>query len=443
MQLNPDVKFCKKCGTPVTTTGVPTEPIRETQPYQPYQTQQPNQPYQPYPPQQPYQIAPAYEPVPAVSQARAVNKRALWIGIAVGLAILAAGYYWYSHVGVERKLEDAISKGNLIKPPGESALDYYRKLKQSGMSEGARKRLEARLLPTITARPQQMIAEIASPGNRPETTLADWQDAQTLMEWAVEMQLQDNALAARSSYCAGRIANLSNRKDEAITYWKRAADQDATWALPLNGIGLIYNERRNYQTARSFFFEAIRREPQFALPYNNIGTSFFYEKDDAQAENYYRQAIERAPQWPRPHAWLGEIAMRRKDYNAAAQEYEAVINLDPSGTSGIEVDKIRQQLERARQLAQQANVVQSEIWLSANNTEARIQLHPDRWSEKVIPPSGYRFFFNGPPGAMVQFADGTEGSIHRNYGDNSEWLKGFRFKGPEGGEVVVRIVAQR
>ena len=341
-QLNTGAKFCKKCGTPVTTTSVPTGAIRETQPYQSHQT------HQPYQPQQPYQTASTYEQTPALPQAKAVNKRALWIGIAVALVVIAAGYYWYSRAGLERKLEDAISKGNLIRPPGESALDYYRKLKQSGVSESDRKQLEAKLPPVITARPQQMIAEIASPGNRPETTLADWQDAQTLMEWAVEMQPQDNSLAARSSYCAGRVANLSNRKDEAITYWKRAAEQDATWALPLNGIGLIYTERKNYQTARSFLFEAIRREPQFALPYNNIGTSFFYEKDDAQAENYYRQAIERAPQWPRPHAWLGDIAIRRKDYNTAAQEYQTVLDLDPSGTSGIDLNKIKQQLEQAR-----------------------------------------------------------------------------------------------
>ena len=149
-------------------------------------------------------------------------------------------------------------------------------------------------------------------------------------------------------YCAGRVAYLDNRKDDALTFWKRAAEQDTAWAMPLNSAGLIYNERKNYSTARPFFLEAIRREPQLALPYNNIGTSYFYEKNDTQAEGYYRQAIERAPQWARPHAWLGDIAMRRKDFNVAVQEYETVLNLDPSGTSGIDANRIRQQLEQAR-----------------------------------------------------------------------------------------------
>ncbi len=403
-ELNPDAKYCKKCGLPIASASAPTEIVRDTQPseparetrppeparetrppepvretktyepyqpyqpnqasqsYQTYQTQQPDQSpqwHQPHQPPQPYEAyrpAPAYEQTPAPPQPRAANRRALWIGIAVALvAIIAAGYYYYySRADVERRLDDAIAKNNLIRPSGESALDYYRKLKESALSEDTRKRYEARLLPLITARPQQMMADLALPNNKPEPTLADWQDAQTLMVWAAEMQPQDNRLVARSSYCAGRVSYLNNRKDDAITFWKRAAEQDTTWALPLNSAGLVYTEQKKYSTARSFFFDAIRREPQFPLPYNNIGTAFLLEKNDAQAEGYYRQAIERAPQWPRPHAWLAEIAMRRKDYNQAVTEFETVLNLDPSGTSGIDLGKIRQQLDQARRLAQEA-----------------------------------------------------------------------------------------
>jgi len=338
-QLNLDAKFCKTCGTVVSVVSVPTERIVETQ----------TQSYQPH------QTTPVSDQPVVISPPKSVNKRAILIGAAVLLAVIGGGYYWYGRVPMERKLDEAAAKGNLLKPPGESAFDYYQKLKQSGISETTRKQLETRLLPQLTARPQQMLAGLASPGNNLETTLADWQDAQTLMTWASEINPQDQSLAARASYCAGRVANLSNRKDEAITYWKRAAEQDATWAMPLNGIGLIHNERKNYQMARSFFFEAIRREPQLALPYNNVGTSFLSEKDDAQAEGYYRQAIERAPQWPRPHAWLADIAMRRKDYNQAVQEFETVLNLDPQGTSGIDLNKITQQLDLARRLAQQLN----------------------------------------------------------------------------------------
>jgi tetratricopeptide (TPR) repeat protein len=116
---------------------------------------------------------------------------------------------------------------------------------------------------------------------------------------------------------------------------------------------LVHTERKNYPTARAFFLEAIRRDPQLSLPYNNIGTSYLLENNDVQAEGYYRQAAERAPQWPRPRAWLGEIAMRRKAYDWAVREFEAVLNLDPVGTSGVDLNKIRQQLDQAKRLVQE------------------------------------------------------------------------------------------
>jgi len=330
-QLNPEARFCKKCGTAVTGNGLrsaQTGSLSATQP-------------QAYPSTLPYAAA------PRLPQQTTSNKRALWIGLAASVAALVlsmVGYYIYNRASTEQKLEAAIAGGNLLRPVGESALDYYRQLKQKGLNA----QLSEKLLSAVTARPQQMLADLATPG-KADATLADWQEAQTLLNWAGELRPNDNALTARANYCAGRVAALNNRKDQAVAYWKRAAEQDATWALPLNSIGLVYSERKEYSRARSFFFEAIQREPQFALPYNNIGTSFFYEKDDVQAEDYYRQAIERAPQWPRPHAWLGEIAMRRKAYDWAVREFEAVLNLDPAGTSGIDLNKVRQQLERAQQ----------------------------------------------------------------------------------------------
>lgn len=42
--------------------------------------------------------------------------------------------------------------------------------------------------------------------------------------------------------------------------------------------------------------------------------------------------------------------MIRKDYYRAAQEYETVLRLAEPGTS-LDLDKIRQQLERARRLS--------------------------------------------------------------------------------------------
>lgn len=96
-----------------------------------------------------------------------------------------------------------------------------------------------------------------------------------------------------------------------------------------------------------------------------------------------------------------------------------------------------------------SNVAQSKVNRSLPDTievpavkqTIAVSLRPDRWSQKVIPPLGVRFIFEGPPETTVRFeADGTTGPIGKNYGISVKWLKGFRFRGPEGQKVTITIV---
>jgi Tfp pilus assembly protein PilF len=100
--------------------------------------------------------------------------------------------------------------------------------------------------------------------------------------------------------------------------------------------------------ARPYLLEAVRRDPSWAVPYNNLGTSFYYTKEYATAAGYYRKAADRAPDWARPHAWLGDIAMRQKDYATAEREFEQVLSPSAVGASEMNLDKIKQELARAR-----------------------------------------------------------------------------------------------
>jgi tetratricopeptide (TPR) repeat protein len=269
----------------------------------------------------------------------------------VGVAITLSGLN-----SVERRLDNAIAKGSLLAPPGESAYDLYHQLKRDGASATTLARYEAKLLPLLTTHPRQMLADITDPERNSEPSSTQWDEAAKLLAWANEIRPQDTSLAARAAYCTGRVSYLNKNKDDALRDWKRASDLDRTWALPENHIGLVYNERHEYGAARSFLTEAIRREPQWAVPYNNLGTSFYFEKNYGQAESYYEQARDRAPRWARPHAWLGDLATRRGDYSRAIQEFETVLNLASAENSSIKLDEIRKKLEEVRQKSNQAVV---------------------------------------------------------------------------------------
>jgi tetratricopeptide (TPR) repeat protein len=314
------------------------------------------------------------QPAPPTAPTYATNPNALvapleevrsskgWLWLLLGLVLVvligAATVFYFSTNSAQSQFTRAIAEGKLVSPAGTSAYDIYQQLKRDGKTPEELAPFTKPLLPQLTAKPQQLFADIAEPGKR-DGSIADWEEAQRMLAWASEIQPNDKGLLAKASYAAGRVAYLRGEKDKALDWWKKAYDQDKSWFLPANGLGIIYNERKNYVAARTVLQEAIKREPDSPLPYNNLGTAWLLAKDDVQAEENYNKAIELAPNWPRPHAWLGEIAMRRKDYARAVQEFELVLSLGATTDSSIDSNKIRQQLEQARKLMQEQG--QSEI----------------------------------------------------------------------------------
>jgi Tfp pilus assembly protein PilF len=273
------------------------------------------------------------------------------------IAILAFGIWsvWIRDKSTESKLDEAIAKGVLLRPSGKCAYDYYLELKQSHKDAKIIARFNEKLYPLIMLGPQKMLSEIMTPTNK-EPSAGDWEDAHKLLQWANEIRPNDSRVIAREAYCSGRVAYLSQDKGMALASWEQAANADKTWALSSNGIGLIYNERQEYEQARQHLFEAIRRDPGWAYPYNNLGTGYYYEKRYDLAEKYYRLAVDRAPGWARPHLWLGNIAVIRKDYSQAIQEYEKALEFGTSETSNLDFKDIRAKLQKAHNMLASRNV---------------------------------------------------------------------------------------
>ncbi len=275
----------------------------------------------------------------------------IFSGGILALLLIICGIAWYASLPhpSEKKLVDAITNNQLMLPQGASAVDYYHQLKADGVKPETIKKYEERLIPIVLQKPQKTIDDFTVTG-ADDPGLESWQESLKLLEWANEMKPNDNLISAKIAYCKGRVAYISKNTEQSIELWKQAADLDKSWALHMNGIGVIYNERKDYSTARVFLFDAMNRNPKWANPYNNIGTSYFYENNLYEAENYYLQAIERAPDWARPHAWLGTIAMKNQDYSRAVHEFEKVLSSNSTGS--LNIDEIRQKLEKARNLSQ-------------------------------------------------------------------------------------------
>jgi tetratricopeptide (TPR) repeat protein len=363
--------FCQRDGQRLSAEPPPPPPSFTTNPVQPIAPAAPlaqttnrievaTQPVQPA-------ITANQAPMPVVrveparlrAASPAYRRTLLWLGLCVLLVCAAAAAYYFYANSTQNRFAAAIKQGNLVTPAGASAYDLYLQLRREGKTAEELVALTTPLLPQLTAKPQQLLADITVPGRR-DTTPEAWEEAQRMLAWASDINPKDNKLAAQATYAAGRAAYLRGKKDDALDLWKKAFEQDRSWFLPANGLGLLYNERKNLKAALQYLNEASRREPNSALPYNNLGTAYLLAKDDLQAESYYRKAIGLAPNWPRPHAWLGEIAMRRKDYAQAVHEFELVLSLGATTDTTIDANKIRQQLEQARKRLQEQSAPPAE-----------------------------------------------------------------------------------
>jgi Flp pilus assembly protein TadD len=279
------------------------------------------------------------------------SNRKTWIVVGVaGVALLIfVGLFAAIKSGssVESKLNDAINRGNLLSPPGESAYDLYAQLRREGASQSTLATYREKLRARLTPRPQVLLDQAASPGGT-DGAPAEWEEAQRSMAWAAELKPEDKQLAAKAAYCEGRAAYLRNRTDDAMAAYQRAAELDKSWAMPLNSLGVILNERKRYSEARNYLTEATRRNPNWALPYNNMGTAYFLDNDIYDAQTNYQKAKDLAPNWARPHAWLGTIAIKQKDYCTAVDELQQALNLATPNMSSWNPQKIQRDLDEAR-----------------------------------------------------------------------------------------------
>jgi tetratricopeptide (TPR) repeat protein len=182
-----------------------------------------------------------------------------------------------------------------------------------------------------------------------EPTADQWREAARNLSWAVELKPGDNKLAARAAYCDGRAAFVQRQTDGALQSWTRSVDLDPSWSLPVNGIGLIYQGRKDYETSRSYFLRALKLDPNWAHPYENLGNNYYYEKNYLAAREHYQKALEKAPDWAKPHWHLGQVAMQFNDYSTAVDELQAALSPNTKGLKTSEAQAVQRDLDRAQQ----------------------------------------------------------------------------------------------
>jgi tetratricopeptide (TPR) repeat protein len=274
----------------------------------------------------------------------------LILGVVGGITLLLLIISGLSVGGnsVEKKLDKAIAAGSIFGPSNENAHDLYFQLINSGANEETLKRYREKLTPLLTQHGYRLTTDLLIFGyDEPDAT--EWQEAGRSLDWAVELNPGNSYMSARAAYCNGRAAFVQKQFDQALAVWTKAANWDKSWALPVNGIGLIYYGKRDYSNARSYFSDAINREPNWAVPYENMGNAYYMEKNRDRARGFYNTAAGKAPDWAKPHVHLADMAVEDKDYSTAVSEFEKALSSNAKGLKSQETTKVQQRLEIARQ----------------------------------------------------------------------------------------------
>ena len=266
---------------------------------------------------------------------------AFLLAVIILIAITAGGK------SVEKKLDEAIAKKNIFGPSSDNAYALYTQLKNSGASEETLRPYAERLTPLLTESPLKLTKDFPTVGyDEPDVNV--WQDAAKNLNWAADLNPANNMLGSRAAYCDGRVAYLQKQSDRALSLWSKAMNLDKSWALPVNGMGLIYLDRKDFVNARSSFSDAIGREPNWAVPYSNMGSTFYQERNRAAAKEFFNKALAKAPNWARPHMHLGNIALEEGDYTTAISEFETALNSNMVGMKGNDFRITQDGLARAR-----------------------------------------------------------------------------------------------
>lgn len=362
-------QFCKKCGVNFTAQNVqspvnfPSNPaeIKQVQPFMFPSLQNPP----PTPPQISSETAvfqtPTFTPPNTSGQtltyptAKSNKSTFLIIGALLGVAVVGA-ILWFANQPnpLEAKLDKAISNNKLLEPAGDNAYEYYHQLKKEGVDEKVLKKFDDRIFPLLTTKPDEIIKTVVEIGTT-EKDVNKWQDAAKMLEWASEMRPFDSQISAKAAFCKGRVSYLKENTDAALEDWKKSADLDKKWAIPMNGIGLIYNERQKWEEGKKWFRQAIERDGNWAIPFNNLGTAHYNQKQYEEAAKFYRKAVEISPRWARPHAWLGSIGEETSDYQLCISEFEIVLAPEAMGASELDLPKIRNKKKKCEENLAAAN----------------------------------------------------------------------------------------
>jgi tetratricopeptide (TPR) repeat protein len=203
-----------------------------------------------------------------------------------------------------------------------------------------------------------------------------------------------SSLVAMNAFARGQELMYLGKREEAITWFLRALDNDPNLGRAYVSLAAIYTHRQQHEEAEKYFQMAMARIDQMSerekhrtrgtyyivkrnipkaieeysalvekfpfdsVGYLNLALSYFYARDMAKAAEMGRKAVDLDPKKALPRYNLVWYLIGAGDYDVAEQEVHALLNLEPNY---IEAYVCRALLELARGQSAQATETYREL----------------------------------------------------------------------------------
>lgn len=172
--------------------------------------------------------------------------------------------------------------------------------------------------------------------------LADYDEAIHYYKLAAEAKPD----FAEAFFSLGNVYHKLKNYDKAVYYYTRAVELQPQYAEAHSGLGRAYNNLREFDKAIDSFKKAIACNPKYDKAYRSLGNVYYNTGEYQLAVDQFKRAVEINPQSAETYFDLGDAYRQLQDWSAAAEAYQQYLRLDASNTQAQE------RLQEMKELAQ-------------------------------------------------------------------------------------------
>lgn len=130
---------------------------------------------------------------------------------------------------------------------------------------------------------------------------------------------------------------LLDRKEEAVDYFKRAAEVVPSWVLPQSNLAESYRKLGKYVEAEVAALKAVALDSTLAMAINNLGLILFMQERDDEAKVQYEKAVIKDPTYAATYFNLATWHYFYEQYDLAESNAQKLIALQPEDAGAYQL----------------------------------------------------------------------------------------------------------